>query len=127
MGRAADRGRGDGHVRDELGRAYQHSRRFPKAIGAYQKATGLRGDVAEIHNGLGVAMAQSGDIGGALREFSRALELKPDYAEAKANLDRASGMRRQWPTVQGTQIIGNREKRFFSVFRQIPGQTASSP
>ena len=44
---------------------------------------------AEAHNDLGLAHLVGGDPRAAAGEFSRALELNPDYAKARENLGRA--------------------------------------
>ena len=44
---------------------------------------------AETHNNLGIALAQLGRIGEAIPEFQAALRIRPDFADAKANLARA--------------------------------------
>jgi superkiller protein 3 len=44
---------------------------------------------AEAYNALGVALAKAGRIGEAMVQFSRAVELAPDFAAARQNLERA--------------------------------------
>jgi len=41
------------------------------------------------HNMLGIALASRGMRREAVREFERALTLKPDFADARQNLERA--------------------------------------
>lgn len=47
---------------------------------------------AKAHNSLGVAFAAQGLREEAIREFETALRLKPDYQNARANLDLVRGM-----------------------------------
>ena len=46
-------------------------------------------DLAEAHNGLGVALARKGEITKALQSFEKAIEIKPDYTAAIKNIDSA--------------------------------------
>jgi Flp pilus assembly protein TadD len=66
------------------------------AVREYREALrlGLKADVAEIHNDLGIALARLGRRDDAVAEFDVALRLKPDYAAARANLSKALAMRR---------------------------------
>jgi Flp pilus assembly protein TadD len=52
----------------------------------------LEPDAPDVHNDLGTLLAQSDDIAGAMREFREAVRLKPDYAEARNNLERAEAL-----------------------------------
>ena len=52
----------------------------------------LEPDAPDVHNDLGTLLAQSGDLAGAEREFREAVRLKPDYAEARSNLERAEAL-----------------------------------
>jgi len=49
------------------------------------------------HSNLGQALAARGDLIGAVREFAIALELKPDYADARYNLASVFGPLGLWP------------------------------
>jgi len=49
----------------------------------------LEPGVAELHNDLGIALAETGRLPEAIAEFRQALRLKPDFEDAKANLARA--------------------------------------
>lgn len=44
---------------------------------------------ARAHNNLGFALERQGDLDGAIREYRRALDLDPGYAQAGRNLQRA--------------------------------------
>jgi len=44
---------------------------------------------AETHNNLGIALAQLGRLSEAIPEFQAAVRIKPDFADARANLQRA--------------------------------------
>jgi Flp pilus assembly protein TadD len=46
----------------------------------------IRADYPEAHNNLGVALARQGKINEAIAHFSEAVRLKPDYMQARANL-----------------------------------------
>ena len=45
---------------------------------------------AELQNNLGAALAQTGRPAEALRRFQEALRLRPDFARARENLERAT-------------------------------------
>ncbi|TWT41765.1 Tetratricopeptide repeat protein [Phycisphaerae bacterium RAS1] len=62
------------------------------AVRAYTEALRIDGSRAEIHNQLGILYAKRGDAAAARRCFERALAVKPDYASARANLQRVSQM-----------------------------------
>ncbi|MEJ2233191.1 MAG: tetratricopeptide repeat protein [Syntrophobacterales bacterium] len=46
----------------------------------------------EAHNNLGVALARQGKMDEAVAQFEKALWLKPDYAQARKNLELALQM-----------------------------------
>lgn len=76
-----------------LGTLYTKSHRSQDAIALYEEA--LRHPSPDdylAHNGLGVALIQTGRIPDAIEQFREALRLKPDYWMARANLDRALAM-----------------------------------
>jgi Flp pilus assembly protein TadD len=52
----------------------------------YRAALAANPDLAEAHNGLGVAYAREGDRAGAVRELETALALRPGYQAARDNL-----------------------------------------
>ncbi len=49
--------------------------------------------VAETHNGLGTALYQAGDRQGAIEQFQEALQINPNYDEARRNLARVQNLR----------------------------------
>jgi tetratricopeptide (TPR) repeat protein len=55
-------------------------------VASYQQALRLNPDYSEVHNNLGVALAEQGRLTEAVASCQRALRLKPDYAEAHSNL-----------------------------------------
>jgi Flp pilus assembly protein TadD len=65
------------------------TRRYPDAEESLSRATAINPNLASAHNGLGVALAAQGKTDQAVVEWRRALELRPDYADAQYNLDRA--------------------------------------
>src|SRR6516162_8884876 len=46
----------------------------------------LKPNVATLHNDLGVALAQAGELDDAIEEFKKAVSLKRDFTEAQNNL-----------------------------------------
>ena len=72
-----------------LGTAYQGLGRYEEAIAQYKEVLRRRSGSAEVCNALGVALAGLGKIDEAAAQFREALRLKPDYADARANLNRA--------------------------------------
>ena len=80
-----------------LGHLLYTSKQFPEAIRHYREAVrhATGNTAAEAHNGLGVVLATSGAVDPAITHFREALRLRPDYAEARANLDRALADRRR--------------------------------
>jgi len=55
---------------------------------ALTRAVSINPDLATAHNALGVAYARTGDANRAVEEWRRALALQPDFADARANLER---------------------------------------
>lgn len=60
---------------------------------AYTEALRIDVNRAELHNQLGILYAKRGDFEAARRCFERALKIRPDYASARANLQRVSQSR----------------------------------
>jgi Flp pilus assembly protein TadD len=59
-----------------------------EAANELRAAEKLDPNSADIHNNLGGILAQSGQLAEAGTEFAEALRLKPDYKEARDNLER---------------------------------------
>jgi Flp pilus assembly protein TadD len=62
--------------------------RIADARDALSKAIEINPELASAHNGLGVAWARLGEVGKAAEEWRRALALRPDLTDARANLER---------------------------------------
>jgi Flp pilus assembly protein TadD len=60
-----------------------------EAIRQFQEVLRLKPDFAEVHNNLGNALAEKGQMDEAIRQYREALRLKPDDAFAHDNLARA--------------------------------------
>ena len=57
---------------------------------AFSQALTINPDLATAYNGLGVAYARLGQTERAVEQWKKALALRPDYADARDNLERAS-------------------------------------
>jgi tetratricopeptide (TPR) repeat protein len=70
-----------------LGNVFQDMDQFEAAVGAYRDALRYEPEATsyDIHNDLGVALAQLGRRQEALAEFNRALQIKPDFLDARNN------------------------------------------
>jgi protein O-mannosyl-transferase len=76
-----------------LGTDYIKAGRYSDAIPEYEKAlTASSPDDYLAHNGLGVALMNTGRTAEAIAHFREALRLKPGYWMAEANLERALAM-----------------------------------
>jgi Flp pilus assembly protein TadD len=62
--------------------------RAEDARAALTRAVAINPDLATAHNALGVAYARLGSADRAKEEWRRALALRPDFADARANLER---------------------------------------
>jgi tetratricopeptide (TPR) repeat protein len=78
-----------GQLRYDQGAALMESRRFNEAVPLLRSAVELLPDSAEAHNDLGVTLASLGRVAEARLHFERAVALKPDFAEARQNLQAA--------------------------------------
>jgi len=78
-----------------LANVLQSQGRPAEAIASYRRALEFERSplAAEIHNDLGVALATTGRIVEAREHFRQALEIRPDFADARANLQRTFGGR----------------------------------
>jgi tetratricopeptide (TPR) repeat protein len=64
-------------------------RRYAEAVALLRRAATLRPDDALIHNNLGSALGESGDLEGAVAAFERASEIEPELAASWFNLGKA--------------------------------------
>lgn len=71
-----------------LGLALYHTKDYPAALQAYDDLLKRDAKNAIAHNNRGVVLEAMNRKADALAAFIKAVELKPDYAEAKANRDR---------------------------------------
>ena len=67
------------------------AQRLDEAIVEYQNALKLNPNYAEAQNGLGIVLAEKGEMSSALDHFQEAVRLKPDYAEAKEQFSQGAG------------------------------------
>ncbi len=75
---------------NNLANIHVKQQQYDMAIEMYQKAIEyFPGPYPKGHNNLGKAFASKGDVGRAVPEFTRAIELDPDYLEARINLGTA--------------------------------------
>jgi tetratricopeptide (TPR) repeat protein len=84
----------DAAAHDLLGSVLLVSGRRAEAVDAYRRALLVdKGTLRpEILNDLGVALAQMGQMEQARNAFQEAVQLKPNFDAARANLERASGL-----------------------------------
>jgi hypothetical protein len=83
VGREMTRLSADGH---QMGRFYLLQKDFPRAIQYLEIASREDGATADVHNDLGVAYLESGDLDESGKEFRKALGLDPSFAAAAFNL-----------------------------------------
>ena len=60
--------------------------RLDAAAAAYHQILALRPDIAQVHNDLGIVLAQQGNLDQARSRFEQALALEPGYVDAHNNL-----------------------------------------
>jgi len=65
------------------------AQRYPEAIALLRNAASLRPQDALIHNNLGSALGESGDMEGAIAAFRQATEVAPEFAASWFNLGKA--------------------------------------
>ncbi|MCP4231893.1 MAG: tetratricopeptide repeat protein, partial [bacterium] len=78
-----------------LGDIYFKAGMAHEAAGAYFNAIGYGAEDAGLHNKLGIAYAESGNLYGASAEFKRALTLDPAHDAALRNLGRITELLRR--------------------------------
>lgn len=71
-----------------LGLALYHTKDYPQAISTYREVIKRDPKNAIAYNNLGVVLEASGKRSDAVDSYRKALALKPDYAEAKVNVER---------------------------------------
>jgi len=62
---------------------------YGAAVSEWKKAAQLNPEEAQVHNGLGVALARTGSFAEAIAHYRKALELSPEYPDAYSNLGAA--------------------------------------
>jgi Flp pilus assembly protein TadD len=87
LNRAIQLNQKEGIAHFNLGYIYLHQGRSEEAIQAFQKAGVLTPRLApEVHNNLAIVYLQQGRKKEGFRELQRALEARPHYARAYANM-----------------------------------------
>ena len=74
----------------DLGSLLLELRIIPQALQALQAAAALTPDspdAADLHNNLGIALGSTGRFDLAVAEFEKALQLRPDFEDARKNLE----------------------------------------
>ncbi|KAF0249141.1 MAG: hypothetical protein FD167_1456, partial [bacterium] len=69
-----------------LARIYSKRKDYPQAIKSFRRAIELSLPNALLNQELAVILSESGDLVGAKAELEKAIELKPNFAEAQYNL-----------------------------------------
>jgi tetratricopeptide (TPR) repeat protein len=75
-------------ARSNLGLALYHTKAYDEAAKAYLEIIKRDPKNAIAYNNLGVVLEALGKRGEALARYRQALKLKPDYTEAKSNVER---------------------------------------
>jgi Flp pilus assembly protein TadD len=70
----------------QLGCDYFKKKQYQDAVVSFRRAAGLIPGTAVVHNGLGVALAKSGDASGAAAELALARKLEPKTTLYERNL-----------------------------------------
>jgi hypothetical protein len=76
-------------VHNNLGSAFANTGRLPEAIKQFEQSLKINSGNHFVHNNLGVVLMESGRLPEAIKQFEQALGLKPDYADARVNLQQA--------------------------------------
>ena len=74
------------YIHLNLARIYSKRKDYPQAIKSFKRAIELSLPDALLNQELAVILAESGDLVGAKVELEKAIELKPNFAEAQYNL-----------------------------------------
>ena len=94
-GPSADR-RKEADARMRMGVTYLEQRNLPAAMRELTKASELDPGNPEVDMALGLAYQARGDLSKAEEHLRRAIEKKPDYADARNNLGIVLAERRMW-------------------------------
>jgi hypothetical protein len=76
------------NANNNLGNALVLKGRFSEAIPYYKNALNRVPDDPEIHNNIGVALLHTGKTDEAIGHFHSALKIRPNYIEARQNLEK---------------------------------------
>jgi Flp pilus assembly protein TadD len=71
----------------QIGCDYFNKGQYEEAVISFRRAAGLIPGTAAVHNGLGVALAKSGDTAGAAAELALAQKLAPKTMLYGKNLE----------------------------------------
>jgi Flp pilus assembly protein TadD len=70
----------------QIGCNYFREGQYQEAVASFRRAAGLIPGTAAVHNGLGVALAKTGDTAAAAAELALAVKLEPKTALYRKNL-----------------------------------------
>jgi tetratricopeptide (TPR) repeat protein len=79
-----------------------------EAIRLYREAIDVQADLAIAWNGLSMALAQSGDLDGAIEAAKRLIELEPDDALSHTNLSRFYQQKGMIPEAEDEKAVAMR-------------------
>jgi tetratricopeptide (TPR) repeat protein len=71
----------------ELGDRAASESRLQAAAESYRELVALEPRNADVRNNFGILLARLGDVGGAIAQFEAALEIDPDHASSRRNLE----------------------------------------
>ena len=80
----------------------------PEAIRLYREAIDADGQLPIAWNGLSMALAQSGDLDGAIEAAKKLIELEPDDALSHTNLSRFLQQKGMIPEAEDEKAIAMR-------------------
>jgi tetratricopeptide (TPR) repeat protein len=79
-----------------------------EAVRLYREAIAADGNLAIAWNGLSMALAQSGDLDGAIEAAKRLIELEPDDALSHTNLSRFFQQKGMIPEAEDERAVAMR-------------------
>lgn len=79
-----------------------------EAVRLYREAIAADGNLAIAWNGLSMALAQSGDLDGAIEAAKRLIELEPDDALSHTNLSRFLQQKGMIPEAEDERAVAMR-------------------